>query len=234
MTKKEREAAVERGLKSVQLRPKDESKFRRPPKTLASAGRSFFARQVQEDENKDLPPTPGGRRQVNKRKRERPTSDHQGSEVTPRGRQTPASDRQSQPSPPGQKLRRSPRAKAIPLPTPDPQGQVNFPESESIPLAPLQWRVLTVLRELDGTGEVLSYRDIAERANGKREGVKSAMTVLRTVGAFAEFAIIQTAKTQGVRVRLQPRQSFHQVTQKKSAGITKRDENLPPTPGGRR
>ena len=150
MTKKEREAAVERGLKSVQLRPKDESKFRRPPKTLASAGRSFFARPVQEDEKKYLPPTPRGQREVDKTKGEIPPSDR--------------------------------------------QGQVNFPESESTPLAPLQWRVLTVLREIDGTGEVLSYRDIADRAKGKREGVKSAMAVLRTVGAFAGFAIIQTAK----------------------------------------
>ena len=45
MAKKEREAAIEKGLRSVPLRPQDESRFRRPSKSLASAGRSVFIKE---------------------------------------------------------------------------------------------------------------------------------------------------------------------------------------------
>ena len=45
MTKKEREVAIEKGLRSVSLRPQDESRFRRPSKSLASAGRSVFTQE---------------------------------------------------------------------------------------------------------------------------------------------------------------------------------------------
>ncbi len=234
MNKKQRDA-IARGLRAVDIRPENEEQFRRP--TL-QGGFAVFSRvgASQPEEKQDpspssesiiIPLTPDPRRDVL-------TPDGQGSEVTP--------DRQKALTPDGERLPPTPgeglpptlikkRLKALPS---DGRGQVNLPPTYDTLLSPLQWRVLQILRELEARLELSSYRDIAARVSSTREGVKSAIEVLRKVGAVLGYEIVRTAKTQGVRFRLNHEKQFQETSLGKSKGLPKRDSVLPLTVRGRR
>jgi hypothetical protein len=92
---------------------------------------------------------------------------------------------------------------------------------------------LQVLQQLEASSEIYSYRDIAARIKGKREGVKSAVQVLHKVGAFLAFSIVRNAKTQGIEFRLDPTKQFHETSLRKSKGLPKRGSDFAPTVGGR-
>jgi hypothetical protein len=233
VNKKQREA-VARGLRAVDIRPNNEDQFRRP--TL-KGGFDIFSRvgatepsEVQNSAlrpvNEDFPLTP----------------DRQGEELTPDRQQKPlTSDRQKPLTLKGKRLPLTPSKRLPPTPIgkkseelpPDRQSQVNFPPTPTIFLAPLQWRVLQVLQEIENNSEIYTYRDIAAWVGGKREGVKSAVEVLRKVGAVLDFKIVRTAKAQGVRFRLNREQHFMETSLEKSKGLSKRGSDFALTVGGR-
>ena len=234
MNKKQREA-IARGLRAVDIRPADEDQFRRP--TL-QGGFDIFSRvgSPQTDEGQDhtlpfddtnIPLTSDPRRDVLR-------PDGRGLEVT--------SDRQKPLTPDGEGLPLT-TSEGLPLthrqtqqgelPS-DRQGEPALPLTPNLLLSPLQWRVLQILRELELSSELSSYRDIAARVSSTREGVKSAVEVLRKIGAILEFEIVRTANVQGVRFRLDHDKDFHETSLGKSKGLTRRGPNFPPTVGGRR
>lgn len=233
MTKKQREA-VARGLRAVDIRPSSEEQFRRP--TL-KGGFDIFSRVGVSDppgeqtfqlrpDREDLPLTP----------------DRQGEELTPDGGlESLTSDRQKPLTLKGKRLPPTPSKRLPPTQidkskeelTPDRQSQANFPPTHTLLLAPLQWRVLQVLQEIENNSEIYTYRDIAARVGGKREGVKSAVEVLRKIGAIQEFEVVRTAKAQGVRFRLNHEQHFQETSLEKSKGFSKRGSDFALTVGGR-
>src|SRR5215467_13592766 len=196
MNKKQREA-IARGLRAVDIRPENEDRFRRP--TL-QGGFAVFSRvgASQPDEKQDpslpsdttiIPPTPDPRRDVL-------TPDGKGSEVTPDGQKALTPDGKGLPLTPGEGLPPTPPEKQQKILTSDPRGQATLPPTLDILLSPLQWSVFQILCELEANSELSSYRDIAAHVNSTREGVKSAVEVLRKVGAILEYKIIRTAKSQ--------------------------------------
>jgi hypothetical protein len=247
MNKRQKEA-IARGLQVVDIRPSSEDKFRRP--TL-EGGFGIFSRagsplspdasqnEVMRSDQQGPPHTEGQRedKHTSDRQIDALTSDHR-QPLTVRGKNLPPTpDGQSQLSLPptvGNKLPPTPISEIDHLLTPDGQSQVAFPPTVAVPLSPVQWQVLQVLQELEANSEICSYRDIADRIKGKREGVKSAVQVLHKVGAFLAFSIVRNAKTQGIEFRLDPTKQFHETSLRKSKGLPKRGCNFPPTVGGRR
>jgi hypothetical protein len=149
----------------------------------------------------------------------------------------PTSDGQNQldfPPTVGNELPPTPPSEKHDLLTSDGQSQADFPPTVDIPLSPVQWQVLKILHEIEASSEICSYRDIAARIQGKREGVKSAIQVLHKVGAFLEFSIVRNAKTQGIQFRLDHAKQFQETSLRKSKGLPKRGSDLPLTVGGRR
>jgi hypothetical protein len=246
MNKKQKEA-IARGLQVVDIRPPNEDKFRRP--TL-EGGFGIFSRagspqpqdadqaKVVRADEQELPRNQGQREDTH-------TSDGQidilpsdrREPLTVRGKIiSPTSDSQSQLSLPptvGNEFPPTPSVERAQLLPSDGQGEVSLPPTIAIPLSPVQWQVLQLLHELESHAEICSYRDIATRINGKREGVKSAVQVLHKVGAFLEFSIVRTAKTQGIQFRLDPTKQFHETSLRKSKGLPKRGSHFPLTVGGR-
>jgi hypothetical protein len=234
MNKKQREA-IARGLRAVDIRPANEDQFRRP--TL-QGGFDIFSRvgSSQTEERQDstlpsdstsLPPTLDPRRDVL-------TPDGRGSEVTPDRQEPLTPDGERLPPTLGEGLPPTPQKKQQNQLTSDRQGELLIPLTPDILLSPLQWRVLQILRELELSSEIPSYRDIGARVSSTREGVKSAVEVLRKVGAILEFEVVRTAKTQGVRFRLNHKMRFQEISLGKSKGLARRDANLPLTVRGRR
>jgi hypothetical protein len=247
MNKKQKEA-IARGLQVVDIRPNNEDKFRRP--TL-EGGFGIFSRaggppppdtsqsEVVRSDQQGTPQNEGqgedehtsdGQREVHLSDRQRlPTVREKNLPLTLAGK-----NEVSFPPTVGNKLPPTPFPDSDHLLTPDSQSQVDLPPTFSIPLSPVQWQVLQVLQELEASSEICSYRDIAARIKGKREGVKSAVQVLHKVGAFLAFSIVRNAKTQGIEFRLDPAKQFHQTSLRKSKGLPKRGSNFPLTVGGRR
>ena len=247
MNKKQREA-IARGLQVVDIRPSDEDKFRRP--TL-EGGFGIFSRAGSPPipDTGQSEPVSSDIRSLQKRGSQREgshTSDGQSDVLTSdcdqpltvRGKIIhPTSDGQNQldfPPTVGNELPLTPSSNRYDLLTSDGQNQLDFPPTVEIPLSPVQWQVLKILHELEASSEICSYRDIAIRIKGKREGVKSAIQVLHKVGAFLEFSIVRNAKTQGIQFRLDHTKQFQETSLRKSKGLPKRGSNFPLTVEGRR
>ena len=238
MNKKQREA-IARGLQVVDIRPSDEDKFRRP--TL-EGGFGIFSRAgsppppdvgQSEPASSDArsPQKMGGQREDDH------TSDCQMDVHTSDRGDPPTSDGEGYASIPltvRNELPLTPPSERSHLHTSDGQSQVDLPPTIDILLSPVQWQVLKVLHEIADRSEICSYRDIAVRIKGKREGVKSAIQVLHKVGAFLEFSIVRTAKIQGIQFRLNHAKRFQETSLRKSKGLPKRGSDLPLTVGGRR
>jgi hypothetical protein len=97
--------------------------------------------------------------------------------------------------------------------------------SETIPLAPLQWRVWQVL--LESEGKVVSHQGVAIRVNGSIPGVRQAIQVIEREGGilFRQTVREKTqegAILQGFRVRLNHAMSFRQISAKESHLLQKR------------
>ena len=247
MNKKQREA-IARGLQVVDIRPSDEDKFRRP--TL-EGGFGIFSRA-------GSPPAPDVRQnaptssdaqspqKTRGQREDKHASDGQMDALTSdRGQPPtvggmiipPTSDGQGHASLPptvGNELPLTPPSESYDLLTSDGQSQADLPPTVDILLSPVQWQVLTILREIEVSSEIYSYHEIAVRIKGKREGVKSAIQVLHKVGAFLDFSIVRTAKTQGIQFRLDHTKRFQETSLRKSKGLPKRGGHLPLTVGGRR
>lgn len=245
MNKKQKEA-IARGLQVVDIRPSDEDKFRRP--TL-EGGFGIFSRtgniplsdyeqkEPIKDEGRNR--HNGGEREVHPPDGERDVlPSHRQNNPTVRGKiLPPTSDSQSQADFPltvGNDFPPTPPDETQDILTSNGQGQADIPPTVTIPLSPVQWRVFKLLQEMEERTEICSYRDLAIRIQGKREGVKSAIQVLHKVGAFREFSIVRTAKIQGMQFRLDPSKQFHETSLRQSKGLPKRGSNFPPTVGGSR
>jgi len=247
VNKKQREA-IARGLQVVNIRPSDEDKFRRP--TL-EGGFGIFSRASSPpapDVGQSEPASSDARSpQKTRGQREDKHTSHGQMDVltSDRGQPPtvggkilpPTSDGQGHASLPptvGNELPLTPPLERYDLLTPDGQSQVDFPPTVDILLSPVQWQVLKVLEEVEASAEICSYREIAARMKGKREGVKSAIQVLHKVGAFLEFSIVRNAKTQGIEFRLDHAKHFQETSLRKSKGLPKRGSDFPLTVGGRR
>jgi hypothetical protein len=214
VNKKQREA-VTRGLRAVDIRPSSEEQFRRP--TLAG-GFDIFSRVGAPTLPDVQPPSlrPEG----------------EGLPLTPDRQKLLTLKGESLPPTPGKSLPPTYIKKGDPELPSDRQSQEVLPPTLVVLLAPLQWRVLQVLREIENSSEICNYRDIAARVGSKREGVKSAVEVLRKVSAVLDFEVVRTAKAQGIRFRLNHEQCFLEISLEKSKGLSKRGSDFALTVGG--
>src|SRR5262249_4423437 len=184
LTPKQRKAALEKGL-SVNLSTDDDSKYRSPD---PSAARQLFARSAEVTRANSLPadgrpavlPADGVSRQTVDREPYRQTG-------SPRYRQTGSNEAATN---------------IMGLPADGRPVGREEPEETSIPLAPVQWAIWQALKEAEVSGNLVSYRKLAQVANASIRGVRDALAVIEKEGGLRAKVTVRTPDEQGMRVTL--------------------------------
>jgi hypothetical protein len=115
---------------------------------------------------------------------------------------------------------------------PDGLAQAPVKSLAGVLLAPLQWEVWRALQEAEATGQITSYRHIAQQTKSTIDGVRKAVRVLQKEGGILVKETVRTAEEQGFRVTLRHDLTFRRGTLNEAKAILKRGLALGQTVGG--
>lgn len=104
------------------------------------------------------------------------------------------------------------------------------PAPTTVVLAPLQWKVWVALQEVEATGQLTSYRQLAKQVHSTIDGVRKAVRVLKKEGGVIAKETVRSVDEQGFRVALNRQIAFRPGTLSEAKGILKRGLNLGQTP----
>ncbi len=206
LTAKQRKALLEKG-RSVNLSPND-PKFQRPKKHDPHKVFSKVAPQEESlpaDRWPVVPPADGRPVVLPVGRRPLPTADRRPVAAEKKSESLPADGRPVAPSVP----------------------------SQTIPLAPVQWRVWKAISQAEVEGRIISRRELASIAKATIRGVRDAMNVLEEAGGILSKQTVRTASKQGIQFTLDHSIAFRQASRKETLGITKRAYSYRPTVGRR-
>lgn len=105
--------------------------------------------------------------------------------------------------------------------------------SGTVLLAPLQWNVWLTLQEVEQSGRLTSYRQIAKALNASLDGIKKAVRVIQQEGGIAAKEVVRTPGEQGFRIHLNRNIAFRSGTLNEAKAILKRGLSLGHTPDRR-
>jgi hypothetical protein len=206
LTPKQRKAVLEKGLSVNLASPTDEAKYLAPNPKAAT---QLFAKRIETVEQVTELPADGRPEELPADRELQQTVDRKNyrQTVSRSYRQTASVDNET--------LLQTLPADCEPV-------AITEGDSQTIPLAPVQWTVWQVLQNAQSAGKIVTYRMLAQLANASVRGVRDALDVIQREGGIRRRDTVRNAQEQGLSIELNLAIPFRSASLTETKALLKR------------